>query len=89
MFKFLFLIAAFFALMVILMGFSVFRAFRTMLFGSSDNKSRRENENRRRRAEQQRREREEEQERMKREASAQKKIFSKDDGEYVDYEEIK
>ena len=82
MIKFLFVIFVFFLLLMALLGFSVFRTIKNFFFGSSENQKRVNAE--RRQKEAQRRNQEESY--RKRE---QKKVFSDDEGEYVDYEEVK
>lgn len=82
MFKFLFFIFFLFLLLLFLMGFSVLRSFKRFFFGESDrSENSRPHHNQRsssRAAEETRRSR----------ATQRKKIFTQDDGEYVDYEEV-
>ena len=68
MFKFLFVMFFFFILLVFLMGFSILRTFKNILFGSGSSGKKGE---------------------QRRQTSSRKKIFAKDEGEYVDYEEVK
>lgn len=82
MFKFLFFIFFLFLLLLFLMGFSVLRSFKRFFFGESDRSENSRPHNQRsssRAAEEARRSR----------AAQRKKIFTQDDGEYVDYEEVK
>jgi hypothetical protein len=76
MFKFLFFIIFFIILLGLLAGFSVVRSIRRILFGAPPN------------ARQQRRAGAGKT--TSRESSrSRKKIFKKDEGEYIDYEEVK
>ncbi len=85
MFKFLIVMFFFFLLLVFLLGFSVLRTFKNMLFGSGDSKSRTKRRHSDARSE------------SRRSNSAnnhggtatRKKIIAKDEGEYVDFEEVK
>ena len=81
MFKFLFFIFFLFLLLLFLMGFSVLRSFKRFFFGESDRSenSRPHNQRSSSRAAEETRSR----------ATQRKKIFTQDDGEYVDYEEVK
>ncbi len=83
MFKFLFVIFFFIILMTLLLGVSFLRTLKNLLFGSSDSekKARQQQRQAGRNTSQQ----------TRREPSVQQrpKIFTKDVGEYVDYEEIK
>ncbi|MDD4405050.1 MAG: DUF4834 family protein [Parabacteroides sp.] len=81
MFKFLFLIFGFFLLLVLLLGVSVIRTFKRVLFGSSNSESNRRHASSANR-QQQSAPREEP-------VSSKKKLFNKEDGEYIDYEEVK
>ncbi|GAB6395225.1 MAG: DUF4834 family protein [Bacteroidales bacterium] len=75
MFKFLFVLFSFFVLLVLLMGFSVLRTLKNILFGGGQNmKSSRQKQQR---------------QENKRQPSSRKKIFGRNEGEYVDYEEVK
>lgn len=89
MFKFLFIMFFFFILLVFLMGFSILRTFKNMLFGSS-NKGKKEAGQRRQTNHYTSGSRDgsrHEQEHAR--SGSRKKIFAKDEGEYVDYEEVK
>lgn len=88
MFKFLFVMFCFFVLLLALMGFSVLRTLKRVFFGSNNYKK----------SGQQRRQTNTNSSNQKGNAhssnksytsSSRKKIFSKDEGEYVDYEEVK
>lgn len=91
MFKFLLMIAVLFVLMMFLMGFSVFRTIKRGLFGSSDASSqRRRSQQRNQRTTNTNGGNSNRSETVDPSNTPQrKKIFTKDDGEYVDYEEIK
>ena len=83
MFKFLFVIFSVFILLLFLMGFSVFRVLKSLFFGSGNNE---------RKTQQQRRQSNRtssNQQYTQQETSQRKKIIEKDEGEYVDYEEVK
>ena len=86
MFKFLFVMFFFFILLVFLMGFSILRTFKNILFGSSGKKGeqRRQTSGYSSDARSNSSAREEYASQVSR-----KKIFAKDEGEYVDYEEVK
>ena len=81
MFKFLFVMFFFFILLVFLMGFSILRTFKNILFGSGSSGKKGE----------QRRQTSGYSSAREEYASqgSRKKIFAKDEGEYVDYEEVK
>lgn len=85
MFKFLFFMFFLFLLLLFLMGFSVLRSFKRFFFGTdnprenSRHQSSRTNSRSSSRAE----------EETRRSRDTRKKIFTQDDGEYVDYEEVK
>ena len=78
MFKFLFLLFGFFLLLVLLLGFSVIRTFKRILFGAPKTETGRRHTNPTAGQQQ-----------ARAEEYAKKKLFTKDDGEYVDYEEVK
>ncbi|MGM9758564.1 MAG: DUF4834 family protein [Parabacteroides sp.] len=82
MFKFLFILFFFFLLLLFLLGFSILRSFKQFLFGSSESKHR--SSNRRSSSQSQRSRMTYQQTQPQR-----RKIFHKDEGEYVDYEEVK
>lgn len=88
MFKFLFVMFFFFILLVFLMGFSILRTVKNILFGSvsSGKKSgqHRQTSGYSSNAHSGKSSREEYSSK-----SSRKKIFTKDEGEYVDYEEVK
>ena len=99
MFKFLFFIFFLFILLLMLMGFSVLRMFKRAFFGNG-NATRREapsyrtnpQGNRAQTASTRRDETQEAEEvsyNERRKHTPHRKIFSKDDGEYVDFEEVK
>jgi hypothetical protein len=70
-----------FILLLGLMGFSILRTFKNILFGKGDNHK----ENSRRRPSGRR----QQTQHTPPPPSPNKKIFSREDGEYVDYEEVK
>lgn len=81
MIKFIFLCAGFVILLGLLLGFSVIRMFKQILFGSGNNTRKeapgnRKNQNNSSRQQQHT-------------APKKKKIIEKDEGEYVDFEEVK
>ena len=78
MIKFFIVIFLFFILMVLMLGFSVVRTIGRVLFGSSSHR----NEAQRRRQQQKK------QQTKEKRSSSHKKIFGKDEGEYIDYEEV-
>jgi hypothetical protein len=84
MFKFLFVMFFFFILLLVLMGFSVLRTFKRIFFGIGDDGKKRSANNRT--SNQKSHTYTTKQERK---SSSRPKIFSKDEGEYVDYEEVK
>ena len=81
MFKFLFVMFFFFVLLLFLMGFSVVRTFKRMLFGNPKSETYRRQANT-----SSSRQQSDRQENM---AASKKKLISKDEGEYVEYEEVK
>ncbi len=88
MIKFILFILFFGFLLVFLLGFSIIRSVKNVLFGSSSKahaSSRRSNGNHS--SGQQRRRPSANKEYAH--SSSRKKIFAKDEGEYVDYEEVK
>lgn len=83
MIKFILVILLFFGLMVLLLGFSVIRSLKSLFFGSSSPSSKQRQHTSQR-------------EQQKRTSYTQqsynmtrKKLFEKDEGEYVDYEDVK
>lgn len=88
MFKFLFIMFFFFILLVFLMGFSILRTFKNILFGSS-NSGRKSEGQRRQTSSSQSSGSSASQREEYTEPASRKKIFTKDEGEYVDYEEVK
>ena len=90
MFKFLFVMFFFFLLLVFLMGFSVLRTVKNILFGSG-NKGKKSGGQRRQESDYSSGSRGHSAsagDYNSRQAS-RKKIFAKEEGEYVDYEEVK
>lgn len=87
MFKFLFVIFFFFLLLVFLMGFSVLRTFKKIFFGSG-NSGKKEGTHRRTTQTTSSGRADAGADRQS-QSSRRKKIFGKDEGEYVDYEEVK
>lgn len=89
MFKFLFFMFFLFLLLLFLMGFSVLRSFKRFFFGvDGRNGSARQHSQRTQANNRSSGSRTEEEARRSR-AAQRKKIFTQDDGEYVDYEEVK
>ncbi len=82
MFKFIFVLFFMFLLLLFLLGFSVIRTFKNILFGKggSTNSSgqKRQTSNRQQYSSNSRQQ-----------TTNRKKIISNDEGEYVDYEEVK
>lgn len=87
MFKFLFVMFFFFILLVFLMGFSILRTFKNILFGSSN--SGKKGEGQRRQTSSQNNNSQASQHEEYSNPTSRKKIFTKEEGEYVDYEEVK
>ncbi|OAV64521.1 hypothetical protein Barb6_03213 [Bacteroidales bacterium Barb6] len=81
MIRFFLILFAMFLLLMFLMGFSIVRTFRNILSGNTKKTS----------SQQHRRSDNRQQTHTRREPAqpSRKKIFAKDDGEYVDYEEVK
>ncbi len=84
MFKFLIMMFFLFLLLIFLLGFSMFRAFKNMLFGKGNNirTERRDTASGRRSTSGSN-------EYQNSSTRRRRKIFGKDEGEYVDYEEVK
>jgi hypothetical protein len=74
MFKFIFFLFFFGLLLTLLMGFSVLRTIRNVIFGNPEPK---------------RTTRQQQQHQTTQKKTTRKKIFTKDEGEYIDYEEVK
>ena len=92
MFKFLFVIFFFFILLVFLMGFSILRTFKNIFFGSGNStrkgeQRRQTNSNTSGHRSTTTTARDDDDDRTP--YVHRKKIFAKDEGEYVDYEEVK
>ena len=79
MFKFLIVLFFLFIILMALAGFSVIRMFKNFLFGTPEAQKRAEAERKRKDAQQ----------RAQHKQMRKKKIISEDEGEYVDYEEVK
>ncbi|MDR0995239.1 MAG: DUF4834 family protein [Tannerella sp.] len=78
MLKFLFMLAVMFVLMLLLLGFNVARMFKRLFFGTPKHKtSQRHSASAG------------QQHKAASSTTPRKKLISKDEGEYVDYEEIK
>lgn len=89
MFKFVFVMFFFFVLLVFLMGFSILRTFKRILFGSGNSAKK---GGQRRKASHSSSSQRSSASSVDEEYSSpisRKKIFTKDEGEYVDYEEVK
>ena len=91
MFKFLFVMFFFFILLVFLMGFSILRTFKNILFGSGNSGSSGKKSEQRRQTSGYSSDARSNSSAREEYASqvSRKKIFAKDEGEYVDYEEVK
>lgn len=81
MFKFLFFIVGFIVLMTLLLGFSFLRTLKRILFGGGSSQKRTSQRQTGRSSSRQ--------QPTQPTAPPKQKIFTKDEGEYVDYEEIK
>ncbi|WP_455640791.1 DUF4834 family protein [Parabacteroides sp.] len=88
MFKFLFVMFFFFILLVFLMGFSILRTFKNILFGSGSSNGKR-GEQRRQTSTNSSRQQSYNTAEEDYTSANRKKIFAKDEGEYVDFEEVK
>ncbi len=88
MFKFLFVMFFFFILLVFLMGFSILRTFKNILFGSGSSNGKR-GEQRRQTSTNSGRQQSYNTAEEDYTSANRKKIFAKDEGEYVDFEEVK
>ena len=88
MFKFLFVMFFFFLLLVFLMGFSILRTLKNLLFGSGGNGKKSEQRHRTNGPSFDAHSNSSSCEEYASQNS-RKKIFAKDEGEYVDYEEVK
>jgi len=83
MLKFVFTILFFGLILVSLLGFSVIRSFKSFFFGNSKDKSKQ------RTTTNQQRSSGRTQNTMNTQRPARKKVFTEDEGEYIDYEEVK
>ena len=88
MFKFLFVMFFFFILLVFLMGFSILRTFKNILFGSGSSNGKK-GEQRRQTSTNSSRQQSYNTAEEDYTSANRKKIFAKDEGEYVDFEEVK
>lgn len=86
MFKFLFVAFFFFMLLLFLMGFSVVRTFKTLLFGKDTNADKQKQQ---RKTSSSSRQRTDGTNSNASYEAPRKKIIAEDEGEYVDYEEVK
>lgn len=92
MFKFLFVIFFFFLLLLFLMGFSILRTFKKIFFGSGNQSKSGSSYQQTRQGghtSSSRQEADYAQGSYDRPQRSRRKIFTKDEGEYVDYEEVK
>lgn len=91
MFKFLFVIFFFFLLLLFLMGFSILRALKNIFFGSSKQSKRSHSYTQTRNTTTSSHQdiHYAEESNADRPQRPRRKIFAKDEGEYVDYEEVK
>lgn len=85
MLKFFFMICFLGFVLVSLLGFSVIRSFKSFFFGNTKDRNRRSTTA----ANPNRQSRNKTQQTRARPAPPRKKVFDEDEGEYVDYEEIK
>lgn len=85
MFKFIFVMFFFFLLLLFLLGFSVLRTFKNILFGKGSDA----NKNGQRRKATSSNRQQSSHRAQQDQATPRKKIIGDDEGEYVDYEEIK
>ena len=85
MFKFLIVSFFMFLLLALLMGFSVLRMIRNFIFGSGDTQKKHKSQHRKSSSSSSRQQRSQ----HNTASSSRKKIISDDEGEYVDYEEVK
>ncbi|MGM9797278.1 MAG: DUF4834 family protein [Parabacteroides sp.] len=83
MFKFLFFMFFLFMLLLFLMGFSVLRSFKRFFFGESNRSENSRTQGSRRSSSRT------EEDTHRSQTTQRKKIFTQEDGEYVDYEEVK
>lgn len=89
MFKFLFVMFFFFILLVFLMGFSILRTFKNMLFGSGSSNGKRGEQRRQTSNYTGGQQSSHDTNENDYTTVNRKKIFAKDEGEYVDFEEVK
>lgn len=89
MFKFLFVVFFLFLLLVFLMGFSILRTFKNIFFGSNTSRKKEEYRSANNRSSAPSEPTSDTVDDDARTSYRRKKIFSKDEGEYVDYEEVK
>lgn len=89
MFKFLFVIFFFFILLVFLMGFSILRTFKNILFGSGSSRGKKGEQRSQTSSASSGQRTTTTVEDENTNAANRKKIFPKDEGEYIDYEEVK
>lgn len=89
MFKFLFIIFAFFILLLFLLGFSIFRTFKNIFFGRGNTSKQNPYYQQRQQQSNASQRRDATSQQNNSSQDNRKKIFTKDEGEYVDYEEIK
>ena len=89
MFKFLFVMFFFFILLVFLMGFSILRTFKNMLFGSGSSSGKKGEQRRQTSSYAGGQQSSHDTNEEDYETANRKKIFAKDEGEYVDFEEVK
>lgn len=86
MFKFIFFMFFFLVLLVLLMGFSVLRTIKNVLFGTGKKKTKQRKQTTKGSASTEQRT---SQHNTYNPPSPRKKIIAEDEGEYVDYEEVK
>lgn len=89
MVKFLFVMFFFFVLLIFLMGFSILRTFKNMLFGSGSSSGKKGEQHRQTSNYGGGRQPPHDTAEEDYATASRKKIFTKDEGEYVDFEEVK
>lgn len=85
MFKILLIGVLFFFMMFLLLGVSFLRGLKNLIFGSSNSRQ----QSRQRQQNQSQQSNRQQQYQQQQDNASRKKIFAKDEGEYVDYEEVK
>lgn len=89
MFKFILFLFLFFALLIALLGFSLIRSVKNIFFGNGDKSATTQQHRSPSGGKQQKREYSQHRSSDMSSSSPKKKIIDKNEGEYVDYEEVK